>query len=144
MNLNESIRDWIENQRDSYASLAGLEVVTMGETDDLDPPFLGIMETGSEQRETGGVLIPGVSDYELTCELHTVPASSDEEGTPVADARTMRRDLYDILGDLDAIDWINGLNDWQVFDIRLAGPTTEASDGRLISRWILQITACPT
>jgi hypothetical protein len=41
------------------------------------------------------------------------------------------------------IEWITGRNGWQIFDIRLAAPTTEANEGRRISRWILKITAAP-
>ena len=42
-------------------------------------------ETGVDLRETNGVIIPGVSDYQITCELHTVPADADNDGTSAAD-----------------------------------------------------------
>jgi hypothetical protein len=115
----------------------------MGETSDLDPPFLGIMESGVDIHETNGVIMPGVSDYQLTCELHTVPAEEDQEGTPTIDAQEMRRAFYEIIGDRAAIDWMTERNEWRIFDIRLAGPTTEASDGRLITRWNILVVACP-
>jgi hypothetical protein len=115
----------------------------MGETGDLAPPFLGIMENGSDTHETNGVIIPGVSDYQITCELHTVPADTDQSGTPTADALIIRRDLYEIIGDRAAIDWMTERNEWRVFDIRVAGPISEASDGELITRWNTQIVACP-
>ena len=81
--------------------------------------------------------------YEVTCELQTVPADEDNEGTSADDERQMRVDLYDILGNRDAIPFISGNNDWTVFDIRLGGPTTEAQDGRRVTRWLLTVVAAP-
>jgi len=143
-NLNESLRDWITFNLDYHPDLEGVELVTMGETGDLVPPFLGIMETAAEPYKQDNVMMPGVSTYEITCELHTVAAGEDEGGTTPETERDYRTNLYNILGNRSAIDHINGLNGWIVFDIRLGGPTTEASDGRRISRWVLQIVAAPT
>jgi hypothetical protein len=55
----------------------------------------------------------------------------------------MRRDLHDIIANRSAIDWINELNGWQVFDIRTAAPITEAQDGRRVTRWMLSVVAAP-
>lgn len=144
MNLNESVRDWVFNQVTStFPSLAVVDIVTMGETDDLGPPFLAIYETAADPYEQGGVMLPGVTVYDITCELHTIPVSEEEQGTDTDTEREYRRDLYDILGDRGMIDWVNGRNGLQVFDIRLAAPTTEPTEGRRISRWLLKITAAP-
>ena len=143
MSIIESLRDWITHRQPDFTALDGASVVTMGETGDLNPPFLGIMESGSDLHETNGVIVPGVSDYQITCELHTVPAEEDQEGTPTADAAAMRRDFYEIIGDRDAIDWMTERNEWRVFDIRMAGPTSEAQEGRLVTRWNVIVIACP-
>lgn len=143
-NLNESIRDWITEQLQDYPDLQSVQIATMGETAELSPPFLGIMETASEEYKQDSVVMYGVTTYEITAELHTVPADEENEGTSPDVERELRRQLYDILGDRAAIDWITGRNGWQVFDIRLGGPITEASDGRRISRWVLSIVAAPT
>ena len=143
MNLNESVRDWINHRISDYPSLAGVTLATMGETADLDPPFLGIYETGSDLHETEGVIIPGVSDFEITCELHTIPADAENGGTATTREREMRRDLYAILGDRAAIDWMTERNDWRVFDIRTPSPTSEPSEGRRLTSWVLTIIACP-
>lgn len=143
MNLNVSIAEWVSLKAPLFPSLTGLSVVTMGETGDLAPPFLGIMESGSAPFEQGGQTLYGVSTYELTCELHTVPQEEDQDGTPAETERLMRADLYDILGNRSAIDYLNGRNFWTVFDIRAAGPITEAQDGRRISRWIITVVASP-
>lgn len=141
MNLNESIRDWINHRIADFPDLAEIEIVTMGETDELFPPFLGIMETSSEPFVQGDVVMRGVSTVEMTVELHTLPS---DDGTEPETERDWRRQLYDILGDEAAIGWMSGRNGWLVFDIRLASPTTEASDGRRVSRWIMSLVAAPT
>lgn len=143
-NLNESLRDWVNEQLPSYPDLQSIQIATMGETDELSPPFLGIMETAAEAYKQDNVMMAGVTTYEVTVELNTVPVDADNGGTPPEDEREMRRQLYDILGDRSGIEWINGRNGWLVFDIRLSGPITEASDGRRISRWTLSIVAAPT
>lgn len=140
MNINESLRDWIENNIEETDALASVQIVTMGETDELVPPFLGIVEASSERTNE---LVPGVSTFQIACELHTVPADEDNEGTTPEQEREYRRDLYDIIGDVDAVNWMNLKNGWRVFDIRLASPITEASEGRRVSRWSVQIVACP-
>jgi len=143
MNLNESLRDWINENIDGYPSLDGVTLATMGETADLVPPFLGIYETGSETRETEGVVMHGISDFDITCELHTVPADADNGGTTAAEERQMRRDLYAILGDRAGIDWITERNDWRVFDIQVPSPTTGLGEDRRLTTWSLSILACP-
>jgi hypothetical protein len=144
MTLNESIRDWIIHKQPDAASLAGLQIITMGETLDQDPPFLGIMETGAETVIQDGVVMHGVSTYELTCELHTVPADSDEGGTTSEQERNMRRELYDVIGDIEgAQQFCEQRNQWRIFDIRATAPTTEPKDDRRMSVFGLQIIACP-
>lgn len=140
MNINESLRDWIESQIEETSPLADIQIITMGETDDITPPFLGITEVSSEETND---LVPGVSTFQITCELHTVPADESNGGTTPETEREFRRDLYDIIGDEAAIPWMDLKNGWRVFDIRLASPITEASEGRRVSRWNLQIVACP-
>lgn len=143
MNINVSLAEWIAEKREAFATLEPVTVVTMGDDGDLSPPFLGITESGSAPVEQGDVTMFGVWAYEVTLELHTVPADEDEEGTPPESERLMRADITDIIANRDAIEWINGRNFWQVFDIRAGGPTTEASEGRRVSRWILTIIASP-
>ncbi len=143
MNINISLAEWIAHKRGIFPTLENLTVVTMGDDGDLSPPFLGIMESGAAPVEQGDVTMFGVYAYEVTCELHTVPADETHEGTTPEDERLMRADLTDILANRDAIEWINDCNYWQVFDIRAGGPTTEAQEGRRVSRWILTIIAAP-
>jgi hypothetical protein len=66
MNINESIRDWIDYKQPLFPSLESVDLVTMGETGDLSPPFLGITESGSTIYEQGDTTIYGVNTYEVT------------------------------------------------------------------------------
>jgi len=143
MTLTKSLQELILDRQPEFPSLATLQVIVAGETEDITPPFIGMMEASSKPFEQGEVIMRGVSTYEVACEFQTVPAEDEQEGTSPEDERTMRTDLYDILGDVAAIEWINGRNYWQVFDIQLSGPTTEAGDGRRITRFSLEIVACP-
>lgn len=143
MNLNVSLAQWVTANRENFPSLENLTVITMGESTDVSTPFLGILESGSTGYEQDGVPLHGVSTYEITCELHTVPSDEANDGTSAEDERIMRTDLYDIIGNRDAIEWVNGRNFWSVFDIRAGGPTTEAQEGRRVTRWILSVIAAP-
>lgn len=142
MNINESIRDWINYQLPNFPGLAGIDVVTMGETGELEPPFIAIYESGSELVEQGGVILHGVAAYEITVELHTVPADESQEGTAPEDERNWRFQIYNIIGNREAIAWASGRNNLTLFDIRTTPATTEAGDGVRISRWILTVIAC--
>jgi hypothetical protein len=144
MTVITSLAEWIALKQVYLPSIASLPIVKMGDDGDLVPPFLGIMEESSSDHETNGVILRGVTDYQITCELHTVPADDDNDGTSPEDERQMRRDLYDIIGDAGAITWMDWRNNSRIFDIRTVSPTTEASDGRRVSRWNLQIVACPS
>mgnify|MGYP006893284040 CR=1 FL=1 len=143
MNLNESLSEWVAERAPDFAAISTLTVMTMGQDDDITLPFLGIYETGSSIHETEGVTLYGVTDFTISIDLQTVPASTDQGGTLQATEQQMRRDLYDILGDRDAIEWLDGRNGWRVFDIRQSSPTTEADEERRISKWILTAVACP-
>jgi hypothetical protein len=144
MNITESLAEWINHRIPSFESLDGMTVMTMGQDDDITLPFIGIYETGASVHETDGVNMYGVTDFTIAVDLQTVPADADQLGTPQSTEQQMRRDLYAILGDREALNWIDGRNSWRVFDIRQASPTTEADDERRISKWILTVVACPT
>ncbi len=142
MNINESIKDWIE-YADTDDKLDGVDILTIGQTGDLEPPFLVIHEASSAVYEQNETVLYGVSTFEINIELHTVPASEAEGGTTDDQHKEWRRAAYDILGDRAGIDWITGRNYWRVFDIRLSSPITEAEDGRQVSKWSLTVIACP-
>lgn len=143
MTILHSLSDWLAFKQATTPSIANLPVVKMGDDGDLSPPFLGLMESGSALIEQNGVTMYGWTAYEITAELHSVPAPQDEGGTPETDERIMRDALDGIIRNRDAIPWMDGRNDFQVVDIRSAGPTTEAGDGIRITRWNLTIISAP-
>ena len=143
MTTLESLVEWIERKVPEHPILDGLQIIQMGEETVQSPPFLGIVEQGSQTVEQAGVIMHGVSEYDISAQLYTVPASESEQGTPFEDEREMRQAIYDILADRSAIDWITERNFVRVFDIRTTAPITEAEDGQRVTRWQLTIIACP-
>lgn len=142
MNINESIKDWIEFA-DTDGNFDDVTLTTMGGTIDMEPPLVAIYETSSNPYEQGDTTLYGVSTFEVEVELHTIPVDADNGGTADSQHKTWRRQLYDILGDRSGIDWITGKNYWRVFDIRMGSPITESEDGRQVSKWTLTVIACP-
>jgi hypothetical protein len=143
MTFLQSLTEWIADESEDVVILDDLQVVQMGETETLTPPFLGLSEAGAAPHESAGVVMHGVTEYDIMAELHTVPADEDELGTTFEDEREMRVAIYDILADRDAITATTEENGWRVFDIRTTGPTTEAEEGRRVTRWQITVIACP-
>lgn len=140
-NINESLRDWIQANIEEGDPLEGVDVVTLGETGDLDPPFIAIYETSGELYQQDSVTMYGVTEFEIIVEFHTVPADLDDGGTALATDQAQRTRLYDILANRDAIDFMKTREDWQVFDIRTGSPITSAEDGRRVTRATLAVVA---
>lgn len=144
MNIQKSIRQWIQKRiEEQYIDLDGIQIAITGEEDDVTPPFIGIYETGESVHETGNVTMYGVTEYEISVELHTVPTDENNEGTPIATEHGWRQNLYDILGDRDMIAWATDRNGSRVFDIRLPSGITESDDGQRITRFEMTVIACP-
>ena len=143
MNINESIRDWITSKLSEFPEIASIQLSTGGEESSVTTPFFAIYESSAEPYEQSGVSMYGVTVYEINAELHTVAESEEEGATPATTEREWRDAFYNILGDRDAIAWMEGHNGWRVFDIRLAAPTTEPNEGQRLSRIVMTVTACP-
>jgi len=145
MNIQTSIKEWIEKRtEEEYTELEDITISTTGEINDITPPMINIYETGQGIHEVGGVTMYGVTDFEISVELVTVPATENDEGTPTVDDLEVRKALYNILGDRDGIEWMSERNGWRIFDIRLSSPITESNEGTRSTRFELQIVACPT
>lgn len=144
MNIQTTIREWIRKRTDEeYIDLYGIQIAITGEEADVTPPFVGIYETGASVVEAGGLIMFGVTDFEIAVELHTVPADGQNEGTPTAIEQGLRDNLYNILGDQDLLAFGDDRNGSHLFDIRTASPITESGDGQRITRYQLLIRACP-
>lgn len=143
MNINETLRLWIEDQKESYESLIDLPVLTGGGDTDIEPPCIIITTTGSAERQDSGVVMYGVSDFTISIELHTLPVLDEDGGTSPYDDRQAARDLYEIIADRNAIDALSDAAFWRIFDIRTEGFNTEPSDGRRVTTYPITVTACP-
>jgi hypothetical protein len=141
MNLPASIAEWIAFRLVDFPSLSGVQILVDGETETAAPPMIVINETGSARTEQDGVPIRGVSTVSLTVELHTVPA---DDGTSADEARTMARELYDIIADIDGMkQFCNGLNLTAVLDIFADSVIFSADAGRRVATVNLEILARP-
>jgi hypothetical protein len=143
MNINETLRLWIEDQKENYESLIDLPILTGGGDTDIEAPCIIITTTGSAERQDSGVVMYGVSDFTINIELHTLPVSDEDGGTSPYDERQTAIDLYQIIADRNAIDALSNAAFWRIFDIRTEGFNTEASEGRRVTTYPLTVTACP-
>jgi hypothetical protein len=139
----QTIEDWIADQAASYPDISGLPITQNGEISDMEFPMISIVETGAEQHEANGVIMRGVMEISLNVELHSVPATDDQDGTDEADHSDIEADLYDILGDLTFLSWAQNRNNLLFFDIRTAAPIVEARDGRRVSTFAILLICCP-
>ena len=145
-NVKQSIKEWIASQVANHPEISGIPVYLSGESADEDPPFIGIIDQGSATAEQAGVIMYGVEEVGINVEIHTVPIVDDgagEEGTSITTHRALEKALYRILADRNSIDYLNGRNETTIFDIRAAGPTIEADQGRRVSTIQMLVIACP-
>lgn len=138
--IPESIRDWVDNQKSAFQLIEDLAVHIGGEDADRSPPFLAIYEADSRPFYQDDVAMHGVTAFGISAELHTLP---QDDGTAPSDESEMRQNLYDILGNLDSMLWIENRNDWSIFDIGTCSAITTPEDGVRVSRFTLQVIACP-
>jgi hypothetical protein len=136
--LNAAIATWITSN--ASGKLAALPILTNGIDVQIDPPFVGIMETGSETVAQGDVVMHGVLEVSLSVMLATVPVTDEDDGTLVDDHREMADELYNILADQEIMDTTHdGIT---LFDFRAVNPTTEAQDGRRATTFQITSIVC--
>jgi len=143
MNINETLRTWIEAQKAGYDSLEDFEVIATGDDDDIEPPCIAVSTTGSAERVDSGVVMRGVSDFSVNIRLMTLPVDEEDGGTTNENDQQAALDIYSILADVDAIESMSQLEGWRIFDIRGEGFNTEAQDGKRVTIFPLLVTACP-
>jgi len=146
MTLNQSVKDWIEHKRGQFSSIEAIQILIDGNLEDQTPPLIAIKETAEpEPFVQGDLVMHGISTFEIGVMLETVPAEESEGGTSEEEHDTMRRDLYDIIGNKpEAEKWLANRNGWSVVDIRCTSPTTAVEEGRRMSVWKLSIIAHPS
>jgi hypothetical protein len=136
--LNAAIAAWITSN--ASGKLAALPILTNGIDVQIDPPFVGIMETGSETVVQGDVVMHGVLEVSLSVMLATVPVTDEDDGTLVDDHREMADELYNILADQEIMDTTH--DGVTLFDFRAVNPTTESQDGRRVTTFQITSIVC--
>jgi hypothetical protein len=124
----QSIRELLQSQ--ATDNMRGLQILIVGEKDEIIPPMIGISIGGSDLRVTNGVTMYGVYDFDIAVELFTVPQDDDQDGTPTEAEQAIANDIHSILADRCNIDWVTMRNGWEVLDIFATSPITEAEEGR--------------
>ena len=142
-NAIKSLRDWILEKQPVFPALDGLEILVNGDDETLDPPFIAIMETGSETWEQAGVIMHGVLEISISVMLQTVP-QDDDEGNSKAEHQAKASALYDILANRQAIQFCQVRHFVSILDIRNVNPTTATTDGRRVTTFEMSVIACPS
>jgi hypothetical protein len=137
-NAIKSLREWIiEN---ATAELDGLEILVNGDDETLDPPFIAIMETGTETFEQAGVTMHGVLTISISVLLQSIP---QDDGWTKEVHQAAASALYNILANRDAMLFCQGRNGVNLLDIRNTNPTTATQDGRRVTTYEMTVVACP-
>ena len=142
-NVKESLRTWMESQVVNHPALDDIPIVLNGETADAVFPLIAIIDQGAGLVEQEGVVMRGVDSLTIAAEIHTVPEEEAQDGTTLETHRAIVTAAYQVLGDFQAIQFCNGLNDTTVFDIRTSSPTLEPREGRRVSSIQMTVFACP-
>ena len=122
--------------------MAGLQILIVGETNEITPPMIGLSLSGSQTHETNGVTMYGNIDFDVEVMIQTVPQEANQEGTSVENEQQIALDIYQILDDRSNIDWLTTRNGWKIFDIICNSPITEAQEGRRVTTISLTTVAC--
>lgn len=136
-----AIKQLIENSSDiDYPNIAGLNIYLSQEDDSRSYPCITIMDTGSEEHE----VLRGVYDVSVDVTPQTIPNDTEYDGTTQEQHRAISTELYNILGNTNAITSLNDYPDLKVFDIRGVEQGNEREDGRNSMTITLEITCCQT
>lgn len=140
-NASNELKAWINSRSGTYSSVAEWTIRTAADPADKSHPLVIVEPTGAEEHE----VLRGVMDP-LTIEvrLETVPhASGSSAGaTDLSTHEGYVDDLYNILADRDAVDWIDLRGTIRCFDIRGSEPTLEEEDGRRVSVVEVRMVCC--
>lgn len=123
----------------AYPNIDGLPVYLSHEDDTRTYPSITAVDTGTEEHEVlRGVFEP------LTVEvmLQSIPNDDAASGTTQELHRLMSTELYNLLGNTDAIEFLNSHTALKVFDIHGIEIGNEREDGRNSMVVTMQIVCC--
>ena len=136
-NAIAALKQYLETEIGATSPLTGIEILLTGDDGTLDPPFISIIETGSEEHET----LLGVLKVSIHVTLATVPGETSAAATPDTTHRTMTAALKEILADYDAAK--ASCDTWpyfSCFDVRGLAMMQVPDDGRRTTRFALVMT----
>jgi hypothetical protein len=134
--LLSAIKAWIELK--AGASLVGVSVY-LGDTEqEKEPPMITLKETGNEEHP----VLRGVMTIDLEAILETVPGAADQEADTQAMHEAKANELYEILADIQIIQFCDAYPGLKVFDIRGFAPTNESDDQNRLTRFEMRAVAC--
>ena len=132
-NALAALRLYIQS-RDSL--LAALAIHITGDDSDLEPPYIAISETGSEEHEVS----LGVLTLSVEVKISSVVGETADSATPDTTHRALAAELHTILTDYEtARENMDGYPYFSCFDIRALSPRTITEDGRRVTVFPLRM-----
>ena len=123
----------------TFDLLEGLPIYTSQEDSVREYPCVFVTDQGAEEHET----LRGVFDpLSVDVALHTIKSEDEYDGTTQEQHAAMVVQLYDLLGDVAAINTLNSTAGLKVFDIRTDGQSNSDEDGRNVSTINQSIVCC--
>jgi hypothetical protein len=127
--ITGELKAWIEYRSSEFSAASGWSVVLAGEDSEKSHPLVVLESTAAEEHEVlRGVMDPVTVEVRLETIPHEDGATSS--ATDEATQRAMNEALYCILGDREAVEWIDGRGICRCFDIRGSEGTLGAEDDK--------------
>lgn len=136
----KAVKAYIAFQADflNYAALLELPVFIDGDEDILEPAYIAITCTGTDEHD----ILRGVYELGIAVAIITIPRA--DEGTTVAEKDTLEVQLYNILADnVSFVEWSDDDNlTSKIFQVREFDINTEADDEVRASKISFTLTGC--
>lgn len=136
----DELKAWIEVNAGNYAEVSNWTITKAGAAADKAFPQVVLEATGAEEHET----LRGYYDP-LTVEvrLESIPHENAIGAYTLAEHEAAASDLYNIVGDVAAKDWIDQRGLVRCFDIRGSEGTLETEDDLRVTTLELRVV-CAT
>ena len=135
------LKTYIESENRFHPVVDDLTIVLRDSDEDKTYPLLVLVDESTEEHP----VLRGVQNpLTVSVTLHSVPhatgatasATTQEKHREYTDA------LYSILGDTNAVSFLNSVGGFRVFDIRGTEGTTSEEDGRNVTRFEIRVVCC--
>lgn len=137
------LKSYIESEAGNHPVIDDLTIVLRDNDEDKVYPLLVLDDEATAEHP----VLRGVQDpLTVGAYVHTVPHAdgASASATTQETHRTYTDALFSILGDTDAVTYLNSIGGFQVFDIRGTEATTDEEDGRNVTRFEIRVVCCKT